>query len=145
MLKRAAVTMFLICLSATICSATTAPEATKEVPRDNDWLLKHTTIQRLVDLTNQHRAQSGLPPVRLNAEMCLAAQKHAVWMASTGWFQHSGLPWPEIIFAGPQTPEHAIQGWIYSPAHHGIMLSGTEVGFGYMIRNGSPYWVGVFR
>lgn len=111
----------------------------------HDWLTKHPTIQRLLTLTNQHRAQYGLPQLKLNPEMCLAAQRHAEWMASVQVLQHSGLPWPEIIFLGPTQPEAAIQGWIYSPAHHGIMLSGTEVGFGYMVRHGQPAWVGVFR
>ena len=111
----------------------------------HDWLIKHQTILRLVELTNQHRAQSGLGPVVLDTQMCLDAQRHATWMANFGSFQHSGLPYMEIIFQGVTTPEAAIQGWIASPPHHGIMRSGSSVGFGYMIRNGSPYWVGVFR
>lgn len=111
----------------------------------HDWLTKHPTIERLVTLTNQHRAQYSLPPVKINAEMCLSAQRHANWMCDTQFLQHSGLPWPEIIFLGPRQPEDAVNGWIFSPAHHGIMLSGSEVGFGYMVRNGQPAWVGVFR
>ncbi|MDX1969067.1 MAG: CAP domain-containing protein [Planctomycetaceae bacterium] len=118
-----------------------AAEATTE----HDWLVKHPTIVKLVELTNQHRARMGRPPVRINADMCLAAQRHATNMADTGWYRHSGLPWPEIIYAGPRSESDAVNGWINSPAHHGIMLSGTEVGFGYMVRNGQPYWVGLFR
>ena len=75
----------------------------------------------------------------------LAAQRHAEWMANSGYYMHSSLPYREIIFRGPRSSQAAIQGWIYSPAHHGIMLSGREVGFGYMKRNGNTYWVGVFR
>lgn len=108
-------------------------------------LVQHPTIQKLVQLTNAHRAQYGLAPVRINPHMCAHAQQHATWMASTGAFAHSNLPYMEIIFAGPGSAEAAIQGWIYSPAHHGIMLSGSEVGFGYQNFNGTPYWVGVFR
>lgn len=143
---RSAVMIVLLSATATSTWAATevAPDAAVK-PSDNDWLVKHPTIERLVALTNEHRARMGRPPVRINADMCLAAQRHAVWMANTGWFQHSGLPFGEIIFTGPQSADHAIQGWIYSPAHHGIMLSGSEVGFGFMIRNGAPYWVGVFR
>lgn len=119
------------------------PESVK-VDKD-DWLLKHPTIQALVQKTNEHRARMGVGPVRLNAEMCKAAQRHANWMSDFGGMQHSGLPYLEIIFMGVTTPESAIGGWIASPAHHGIMLSGTEVGFGYQYRNGRPSWVGVFR
>jgi len=111
----------------------------------HDWLIKHETILKLVELTNQHRARMGVGPVVLDTQMCLDAQRHAKWMSDFGGFQHSGLPYMEIIYQSVQTPEHAIQGWIASPPHHGIMLSGTRVGFGYMIRNGYPYWVGVFR
>lgn len=116
-----------------------------ETTSEHDWLVKHPTIQQLVELTNQHRARMGRPPVRINADLCLHAQRHATNMADTNWFRHSGLPWPEIIYAGPRAPQDAINGWINSPAHHGIMLSGSEVGFGYMVRNGQPYWVGLFR
>jgi len=114
-------------------------------PGPNDWLIKNESILKLVALTNQHRSQMGLAPVVLDTEMCLDAQRHASWMASTGAFQHSSLPYLEIIFHGVATPDAAIQGWIASPAHHGIMLSGTRVGFGYQVRGGYPYWVGVFR
>lgn len=118
---------------------------TEELEGPHDWLIKHETILKLVELTNQHRARMGVGPVVLDTHMCLDAQKHAVWMSNFGGFQHSGLPYMEIIYQSVLTPEHAIQGWIASPPHHGIMLSGQRVGFGYMIRNGYPYWVGVFR
>ena len=133
------------CCSLNLFAAEATTKTTTVKPDRNDWLLQHPTIQSLVARTNQHRGQMGRGPVRLNAEMCLAAQRHANWMASTGAYQHSGLPYAEIIFAGPTSPDAAIQGWIASPAHHGIMLSGSEVGFGYQVRNGQPYWVGVFR
>lgn len=107
----------------------------------NAWLTEHPTILKLMKLENQERARYGLPPLRMNTEMCLAAQKHAQWMAQTGYYVHSGLPWPEIIHHGPKTPEGAVTGWIYSPPHHGIMLSGSHAGFGYAVRNGYTYWV----
>ncbi|HET6423078.1 MAG TPA: CAP domain-containing protein [Planctomycetaceae bacterium] len=110
-----------------------------------DWLTKHPTIQKLVDLTNQHRAQSGLGPVTVNGEMCLAAHRHAEWMASAGALQHSGLPYRENIFLGPATPDAAVQGWINSPAHRANLLSGSQVGFGYVNRNGQLAWVAVFQ
>ena len=111
----------------------------------HDWLIKHETILKLVELTNQHRGRMGIGPVVLDTQMCLDAQRHAKWMSDFGGFQHSGLPYMEIIYQSVTTPETAIQGWIASPPHHGIMLSGTRVGFGYMVKNGYPYWVGVFR
>lgn len=109
------------------------------------WLTEHPTIQSLATLANQHRARYGLPPVTIDPQMCLAAQNHAAWMARTGVYQHSNLGIPEIIFQGPRTAPAAIQGWIASPAHHSIMLSGRRVGFGYMVMGGRTYWVGLFR
>lgn len=139
--------LMLTCLAGlvSISAANEASVKKAQTPGKHDWLVKHPTILELIAKTNQHRAQMGLGPVRINPEMCLAAQRHAQWMAQTGALQHSGLPYAEIIFNGPTTPDGAIQGWIASPAHHGIMLSGNEVGFGYMVQNGSPAWVGVFR
>ncbi|HID24645.1 MAG TPA: CAP domain-containing protein [Planctomycetaceae bacterium] len=109
------------------------------------WLVRHPVIQRLLKFHNEERARYGLPPLQLAPEMCLAAQEHATWMAETGYYMHSNLPWAEIIFAGPLSAREAVDGWIASPAHHSIMLSGTEAGFGYMVRDGQTYWVGVFR
>jgi len=114
-------------------------------PDKTDWLTKHPTIQKLLELTNQHRAQSGMAPLAINAEMSLAAHRHAEWMASFGALQHSGLPWRENIFLGPATPDAAVNGWINSPAHRANMLTGGEVGFGYVSRNGQLAWVAVFR
>ncbi|MDZ4686894.1 MAG: CAP domain-containing protein [Planctomycetaceae bacterium] len=116
-----------------------------ETPSEHDWLVKHPTIQQLVALTNAHRAKSGLQPLRLNPRMCLDAQRHATHMSNSGAMVHSGLPYRENIYMGPRSPQDAVNGWIYSPAHHANMLSGTECGFGYMHRGGSPAWVAVFR
>lgn len=112
---------------------------------EQEWLTEHPTIQRLLALHNAERARYGLPPLELNPQMCLAAQRHANWMARTGVFSHSNLPWMEIIANGANSARGAVQMWINSPAHHNLMLSGAEAGFGYMIRNGRTYWVGVFR
>lgn len=110
-----------------------------------DAYTSNPTIQRLHQLTNAHRARMGLPALALNPAMCAQAQQHANWMASTGSMTHSNMGYAEIIFMGPANADGAINGWIYSPSHHSIMLSGREVGFGYQNYNGRPSWVGIFR
>ena len=120
-------------------------KATEKKSKNLDWLVKHPTILKLLELHNQERLRNGLSLSKLNPEMCLAAQRHAVWMAETGTLNHSGLPYRENIFWGVRTPEEAISGWILSPGHHANMLSGAEVGFGYMIRGGRPYWCSVIQ
>lgn len=143
---------FSVLSASTLAPVTTIPAPPLPEPAQNvrsagshDWITKHPTIERLASLTNSHRSRSGRAPVALNPELCVAAQRHATWMARTGIYRHSSLPYREIIFRGPTTADAAVRGWIYSPAHHGILLSGRECGFGYMKRNGVCYWVGVFR
>lgn len=121
------------------------PAATAQPADPHDWLTDHPTIQRLLELHNQTRARAGLPPLTLNTQMCLAAQRHANWMASYGSFAHSGLPFRENIAYSQRTPEHAVQTWTYSPGHYSNMCSGRECGFGFQNRGGVGYWVALFR
>ncbi len=132
---------------STFCLLLSQPVSSEETKKkgENDWLIKHPTIQKLLKLHNEERARNGMSALTLNTQMCLRAQEHAKWMAETGYYQHSNLPWPEIIFQGPSSAEAAVNGWIASPAHHSIMLTGTQAGFGYMVINGQYYWVGVFQ
>lgn len=124
----------------------TASESKKSKKSSHAWLTEHVTIQKLLKYHNEERARYNLPALKIDPKMCLAAQKHAVWMAETGYYMHSNLPWPEIIHHGPRSARSAVDGWIWSPSHHGIMLSGaTRVGFGYMVLHGQTYWVGVFE
>ena len=103
------------------------------------------TITKLLKLHNAERARQGYKPLKLDRKMCIDAKRHAEWMADTGWYQHSELPYNEIIHSGPTTAEEAVEGWIYSPSHHWLMLSGTRAGFGYVLDKRGAYWVGVFR
>ena len=146
--RKSLVLAFTLAVTASVAPATWSSEMLTRIETHSqnlDWLVKHPTILKLLELHNQERARNGLPPSKLNAEMCLAAQKHAVWMAETGWFQHSGLPYRENIYSGVSTPVDATNGWIWSPAHRANMLSGTQVGFGYMILNGRPCWCAVMQ
>ena len=113
--------------------------------REAEWLTQHPVIQNMMKLQNDERARYGLAPLTMNREMCLAAQRHAEWMSETGYYVHSNWGWPEIIHSGPTTASGAVTGWIYSPAHHAIMLSGGTAGFGYAKRNGATYWVTVIQ
>lgn len=144
MLKGVAVTCLLALLLTLGVGSHAADTEVTEADK-HAWLMKHPTILKMMELQNQERARNGLPPFRMNAELCILAQRHAKWMGDTGWYTHSSMGIPEIIHSGPMTPEDAVNGWIWSPAHHWIMLSGTEAGFGYMVRNGATYWVTLVR
>tara|TARA_R110002095_G_scaffold98386_3_gene86499 strand:- start:278 stop:712 length:435 start_codon:yes stop_codon:yes gene_type:complete len=136
-----------VVLASLFCLLLIQPVSSEEEKKsdEHDWLIKHPTIVKLLKLHNEERARNGLSPLTLNTRMCLKAQEHATWMAETGYYQHSSLPWPEIIFQGPTSAAAAVNGWIASPAHHSIMLTGSQAGFGYMVLNGQYYWVGVFQ
>lgn len=147
-----------LALSALACGAVTAEDdlpppppaaqlaAELAVPAGpHDWLIEHPTILRLLKLHNQTRSRSGRQPLVLNTEMCLAAQRHANQMATSGRFAHSGLPYRENIAYRQRTADHAVRTWNASPGHFNNMLSGSHVGFGYAVRNGVGYWVAVFR
>lgn len=135
------------CLALSIVIEPDAAVQLEVPPRASQALLaQHPTLLRMLELQNRERARYGLPPLKINAEMCVAAQKHALWMATTGWYVHSNLGMSEIIHCGPMNPADAVNGWIYSPPHHGVMLSGaTEAGLGYSIQNGTPFWVTIVR
>jgi uncharacterized protein YkwD len=110
-----------------------------------DWLIKHPVILDVLKYENEERLRYNLPNLILDTELCLLAQKHANWMAETGWYVHSNYGIPEIIHCGPLNSRDAVNGWIFSPAHHNIMLSGSKAGVGYMVKNGVTYWVTLIR
>lgn len=107
-------------------------------------------VQRVLDLTNQFRAQNGVAPLRLNVELNAAALNHSTNMAVQDFFSHTGKDgssagdrmrqvgyvsnaWGENIAAGYTTPEQVVQGWINSTGHRANMLNSrfTELGVGY--------------
>lgn len=126
--------LFLLLLA---CSSTTCLA-------EHEWLTSHPVIQEMLQRTNAQRARAGLAPLVLDSQMCLSAQRHATYMCDIGMV-HSGLPYLEAICQSQISAEHAINTWIASPPHHGILCSGSQVGFGYQNRNGRPSWVCVVR
>jgi uncharacterized protein YkwD len=119
-----------------------------------------------VDLANQIRSREGLPPLRANTRLMLAAQTQAEQSASLGKMAHvlpgaryprpedrldaSGYPWrafAENIAMGQRTMSDVIEAWMKSPGHRKNMLSPnyTEMGTGYATdESGRAYYVQVF-
>ncbi len=106
----------------------------------------------VVTLTNDLRAQYGLPPVVVNSALTAAAQAYAETMAENDWFAHEGpdgstsasrvvaagyTGWSylaENLYQGfyGEAPALIIQTWAASPAHLSSMLSqqAAEIGVG---------------
>lgn len=127
-------------------------------------------IARVLELTNQFRAQNGLSPLKANVELDAAAEGHSEDMANQDYFSHTGKdgsqPWDrakevgyeansmgENIAAGYSTPEAVVEGWKNSPGHRANMLNAsyTELGVGYFYLandtgsvNYNTYWTQLF-
>ena len=117
--------------------------------------------QRILELVNIHRANAGLAPLTLNAELCSNANVRAVEIVNC--FDHTrpdGNPFytaitvsywcaGENIAAGFITPEEVVEGWMNSPGHRANILypDYTQLGIGYYYDPGSYYtyhWVQLF-
>ena len=127
-------------------------------------------INRVLELTNEHRANNGLNPLTLNQELNASAYGHSKDMAQQDFFSHTGSNGSnfsqrnqevgydsnvgaENIAGGDTTPESVVKGWIDSPGHNANMLNPdmTELGVGYFhlendtgVETVNHYWTQVF-
>lgn len=116
-------------------------------------------VREVVERTNEERASSGLPPLKLNTDLCRAARWMAADMAQNGYIGHKDsegrrlarrVPafeydcpyWlGENIAAGQRTPERVVQAWMASPGHRTNMLHPAyrEIGVGHIFNADSRY------
>lgn len=127
-------------------------------------------VAEVVRLTNVIRAENGLPPVTLDAELQAAASDHSADMAFRDFFGHVNLdgqqPWDraleagydyqtigENIAAGQLTPAEVVQAWYDSASHRENILNPAfqEIGIGYTFLasdtgglNYNHYWTQLF-
>jgi uncharacterized protein YkwD len=121
------------------------------VPRPDDIELTRAAI---LCLLTQERAKHGLPPLRHNAILEDASQRHSEDMAARDFFAHDtpegltpaqrmtaagyppgGVSVGENLYWGEQalaTPVEAVDGWMHSPGHRENILRPqfAEVGVG---------------
>jgi uncharacterized protein YkwD len=126
--------------------------------------------QRVVELTNQVRAENGLPPLKRVDGLNQSARYHAADMNSDDYFSHDTLDrtegsllevcstWDRIehfytnwlalaenIAAGQRSPEIAMDGWMNSPDHYHNIMSDHyyEIGTGFFLGDATYryYWV----
>lgn len=122
--------------------------------------------RQIVDLTNQQRAQNGLPPLTVDSRLVEAAQIHAADMARLGQMEHDlpgaalpnltdraqfvGYPYAwlgeNIAFNYADAPS-VVAGWMQSPGHRANILNTnfTNIGVGVALDSqGEPYYCQVF-
>ncbi|MFE2039904.1 sigma-70 family RNA polymerase sigma factor [Streptomyces sp. NPDC059477] len=122
-----------------------------------------TFAGQVLELVNAERAEAGCSPVRQNAALDTAAQRHSADMAARDFFDHTnpdgadpgdritaaGYRWStyaENIALGQRTPAQVMQGWMDSPGHRANILncSVEETGLGVYEGSGGPWWTQVF-
>lgn len=129
-----------------------------------------SVVEQVVVLTNQHRVQAGLKPLRFNPQLSIAAQAHSQDMALNDFFGHIGsngstatsrvlatgynyFAVSENVAAGFSTPEAVVQAWMNSPNHRRNILHPLmeEIGVGFFFLENDPgnlthqsYWTQAF-
>lgn len=138
-----------------------APETpvVPETPEEDNTVTDsvHAYEKAVVDLVNEQRAQRGLAPLTLSAELCAGARVKSQDMADNNYFSHTsptyGSPFDmmkqfgityntagENIAQGYATPEAVVTAWMNSQGHRENILSAkyTTLGVGY-VADGN-YW-----
>lgn len=119
--------------------------------------------QQVLDLVNAERTKAGCAPVRLDAKLHTAAQKHAQDMAARRYFDHTApdgsgpsqritaagyrwSAWAENLNQGPTTASSAVSNWMGSSVHRGNMLDCglTHMGVGTATGPRGMLWTQVF-
>lgn len=130
-----------IAASATLALALVAPAS---AARSNAGADRSLT-GGVVSAVNEVRANNGVRPLKVSAALSRAARKHALSMASVGYFSHSsangssyarriasfygneGRNWAvgEILAwaTGDVTPQRVLAMWLASAPHHRQLLS----------------------
>ena len=115
----------------------------------------------LLEAANTERANAGLPPLRMDAQLTEAAQTHACRNAERGQVSHRGswfaglgrrlrrVDYPyamavENLGAGQANPAEVMRDWARSPAHRVNLLAeqARDTGFGVArAADGWLHWV----
>jgi uncharacterized protein YkwD len=112
------------------------------------------SIDRLLVLTNEQRAASGLPALQYSDQLATAAQNKANDMLSKGYWSHFGpngeSPWGFILATGYQyeyagenlaknfmNSEGVVSGWMNSETHRNNILSTNYTDVGFAVVNGN--------
>jgi uncharacterized protein YkwD len=111
---------------------------------------------RVIELVNQERAQSGCNPLQANAALTTAASKHSTDMSDRDYFSHTtpegvtfderikaagyGLPGAENIARGQKTADAVMADWMKSPGHRANILNCQLKVIGVSLDTDGFYW-----
>lgn len=118
--------------------------APKGALSDRDYTATRLNASLARDLINQYRADNGLKPLKLDAELSLAAKAHSRDLAKWDRISHYGSdgsnPWDRVkragykarlaaenVGTGQATFKEVLRGWKNSPGHNkNLLLSDAE-------------------
>lgn len=141
--------IFILCLS--LLFAQLVLTSISSIPQSSNVLGYASQISKseVIRLTNQKRAEAGLPPLTENANLDNGAQLKGLHMLSQGYWAHVApdgtQPWKFFAdvgygyrYAGENlardfsSPQAAVDAWMASPTHRDNMLSSkySEIGIG---------------
>ena len=141
-------------------AAPSAPPAASPLP---------DAVQRVVELTNQNRAEAGCPPLRPDSRLTRAAERQSRQMAQEDYFAHvspdgsspadrvqaEGYDYVlvgENLAAGYASPEAVVESWMESQEHRDNILNCEfeDIGVGHVYVEEDPgqeewhhYWTQV--
>jgi hypothetical protein len=112
------------------------------------------SFEEMLQLTNQRRAEAGLPPLTMNSQLSQAAEMKAAHMMSNNYWAHNApdgtTPWVFIktvgydyIYAGENlargftTASDTVNAWMASPGHRDNMLSQNYSDIGFAVITGN--------
>jgi uncharacterized protein YkwD len=116
--------------------------------------------RRVVAIVNLRRAEAGLRPLWLHADVHTAARKHSADQARTDRMTHTGSDgsdagqrirregyrwsaWGENVAMGYATPRAVMRAWMHSPGHRANILTRSFRHIGVGVRrseDGTIYW-----
>lgn len=118
-------------------------------PASCNYATSSSYLNEIANLINNARAQAGLAPLTVNAQLAAAAQGHSIDMACHGLISHTGSDGSSIhermvaagyspsfsseIIYGSGYPQTAFDWWMSDATHRNEILNAnvTEIGVGY--------------
>ena len=124
---------------------------------------QNTMAIQVLNLVNKERAAKGLSALTLDSALTNAATLKAQDMADKNYFDHTsptyGTPFQmlkslgisyrsagENIAKGQRSATEVMNAWMNSSGHRANILGSSygKLGVGYVVKNGTTYWVQIF-
>ncbi|WP_082460873.1 CAP domain-containing protein [Psychrobacillus sp. FJAT-21963] len=142
---------------------TTKQEAStqKSGPSTNDVGQVSSTVQQVVDLTNQERAKEGLKALQIDVKLTQSAQEKSQDMKNKNYFSHTsptyGSPFDQMkalgitynsagenIAMGQPSAEEVVEAWMKSPGHRENIMNPSFTHIGVGLSDSGFYWTQQF-